>query len=547
MGYSIRFACKGETTMRISKHTLAALLTAASAFGTTGLPVLAADPTPDADITVENALSGSYEVYQLFTGAFSANGNLGDLTVNPLIKTDLVSAIQHFDPKFELDASSSETDQANTLALKVAALCNGDNTKEGRAFANELAGILTAAPTTTVQASGGTISLKGLDTGYYLIFAAKDNTTAKTSALLVPAKSGENTIALKATQPAATKTAVGYGETGAGSTSVDQEVSDGKILPPTYTIKGTVASNIDDFASYPYSIVDTLPAGVTTEAKEVETDWKVSITAEAGSKSVDLTSTAATTVNTAGTVITWSFTDLKSALLQGGIAEADLASTVVSVLYTPVFDDTDFQNLYAQASVLDAPMTNTAQVVFASNPYAGGEGVTSPTEADLPGSQVFTYSWNLKLTKQDENQKPVTGAAFEITDPDGHVIGNNITASDDGSFTFTGLKSGVEYTLKETSVPAGYQAIDPITFTITETKDPSGKVSAIAVTKTSDPDQAAAFTVSNADVNGVILNLTGPVMPTTGQNGVLLAGALGAGLTAVCTVVLMKRRKQKES
>lgn len=39
--------------MRISKLTLAALFTAASTLGTTGLPILAADPTPDADITVE--------------------------------------------------------------------------------------------------------------------------------------------------------------------------------------------------------------------------------------------------------------------------------------------------------------------------------------------------------------------------------------------------------------------------------------------------------------------------------------------------------------
>lgn len=531
--------------MRISKLTLAALFTAASTLGTTGLPILAADPTPDADITVENALSGSYNVYQLFTGTFDASGHLGDLTVNPQIKNDLVKAIQHFDASFKLDPAASETDQANTLALKVQALCNGDNTKEGRAFANELAGILTSAPTSVVQAASGTISLTGLDTGYYLIFAAKDNTTAKTSALLVPAKSGTNTIALKATQPAATKTAVGYGETGTGNVFVDQEVSDGKVLPPTYTIKGTVASNIDDFSTYPYSIVDTLPAGLTTEASEVQSDWKVSITAQSGSKSVNLTSTAATTVNTDGTTITWAFTDLKAALLQGGITEADLASTVVSVVYTPVFDDQDFKNFYDKTSVLDAPFTNTAQIVFAASPYAGAEGTTSPTQADLPGSQVFTYSWNLKLTKQDENQKPVTGAAFEITDPQGHVIGNNITAADDGTFTFTGLKSGVEYTLKETSVPAGYQTIDPITFTISETTDASGKVSAIAVTKTSDPDKAAAFTVDDASVNGIILNLSGPIMPSTGQNGVLFAGALGAGLVAVSCVVLARNRKSR--
>lgn len=532
--------------MRISKLTLAALFTAASVFGTTGLPILAADPTPDADITVENALSGSYNVYQLFTGTFDASGNLGDLTVNPQIKDDLVKAIQHFEPKFELDASSSLSDQANTLAKQVVTLCNGDNTKEGRAFANELAGILTATPASVVLASNGTVTLTGLDTGYYLIFAASTNTTAKTSALLVPAKSGSNTIALKATQPAATKTAVGYGETGSGSTSVDQEVSDGKILPPTYTIQGTVASNIDDFASYPYSIVDTLPSGVTAQAEEVKTGWKVSITAQSGSKSASLSASADTSVNTDGTVITWSFTDLKADLLQAGIEEADLAATTVTVEYTPVFDETDFKNLYGQPFVLDAPFSNTAQVIFASSPYAGAEGTTSPTEADLPGSQVFTYSWNLKLTKQDENQKPVTGAAFEITDPEGHVIGNNITAADDGSFTFTGLKSGVEYTLKETSVPAGYQAIDPVTFTITETKDASGKVTAIAVTKTSDPDQAAAFAVSSADVNGIILNLTGPVMPSTGQNGILLAGGVGAGLAALSAAVIIKRRKQAE-
>lgn len=529
--------------MRISKLTLAAVFSAAAVFGPALSQVQAAEPASDADITIQQALNGSYNVYQLFTGTFTPEGNLGDLTVNPAYKADLLKAIQHFDASFTLDAKGSESDQANALAEKMQTLCGGENTAQGRAFANYLAGILQADPTAVVQAENGTLSLQDQTTGYYLITAAADNTTARTSAILLPAKSGDNTITLKATQPAAHKTAVGHGQSGPGASSVDQEISDGKILSPTYTIQGTVASNIADFSTYPYQVVDTLPEGVTTTAEEVKTDWKVSVSVASGSKTASVDSQAQTSVSAAGNVITWSFTDLKKTLEEAGIAQADLAASTVSVTYTPVLDEQDLKALYSQGSVLSSPFTNTAQVVFASDPYAGGEGKTSPTDPNTPGSQVKTYSWNLKLSKIDQDKKPVTGAAFEITDPEGHVIGNNITAADDGSFLFTGLKAGVEYTLKETAVPAGYLAIDPVTFTITENKEADGTVSSIAVTKTSDPDKAAAFTTQDASVNGVIVNLTGPVMPSTGQSGVLLVGAAGTAVAAISAMVILRKKK----
>lgn len=101
----------------------------------------------------------------------------------------------------------------------------------------------------------------------------------------------------------------------------------------------------------------------------------------------------------------------------------------------------------------------------------------------------------------------------------------------------------MEYTLTETSVPAGYLAIDPVTFTISENKEADGTVSSIAVTKTSDPDNAAVFTAQDASVSGVIVNLTGPVMPSTGQSGVLLVGAAGTAVAAISAAVILRRKK----
>ena len=529
--------------MKFSKLTLAAVITAASVFGTVGTAIFAADPTEDATITVNKALSGTYNVYQLFTGTFTADGNMGDITVNPAYKDDIVKAIQHFDTSFTLDTTATEVSQSNTLANKITSLCNGENTKEGRAFANYLAGIITANPTTTADAADGTVTVSNMTTGYYLISAAAANTTAKTSAILIPAKSGTNQVDLKATQPVATKTAVENGATGAGATSVDQEISNGKILPPTYTIQGTVASNIADYSTYPYSIIDTLPKGVVTTTDEVSKDWNVTITATNGSTTTPLTTDATTTVSTDGNVITWSFTDLKALLTAANITDADLPSTTVTVTYTPVYDDADLKALYGTDFSLDTPFTNVAQLKFASDPYEGGNGTTTPTDPAAPGSQVKAYSYNLKITKQDADTKPVTGSTFQITDADGNVIGNNITASDDGTFNFTGLKSGVEYTLTETAVPAGYEKINPITFTIAETKDASGAISGITVTKGSDPSNAGAFVTDGATVNATIVNTAGPIMPGTGQAGMLLAGGAGVAVIAISAIAAARKKK----
>ena len=85
------------------------------------------------------------------------------------------------------------------------------------------------------------------------------------------------------------------------------------------------------------------------------------------------------------------------------------------------------------------------------------------------GSQMrtdtaFNSRSGLELRKTDWEGKPLSGAAFELRDSTGTVIGT-FTSDEDGLITTAFLSNdGAKYTLTETSAPQGYQGIQgPIT------------------------------------------------------------------------------------
>lgn len=105
-----------------------------------------------------------------------------------------------------------------------------------------------------------------------------------------------------------------------------------------------------------------------------------------------------------------------------------------------------------------------------------------------------------------------------------------ITAAD-GVFNIIGLDHGV-YTLKETTVPNGYNKMDDQTITITATHQEV------------DSGASAEMNLSaGSNMNNDIVNKSGATLPETGGIGTTIFYVLGGVMFAGAALMLVVRRK----
>ena len=94
------------------------------------------------------------------------------------------------------------------------------------------------------------------------------------------------------------------------------------------------------------------------------------------------------------------------------------------------------------------------------------DGTESPVV--LAGDITFTNTIEVKVTKQDSNGNPLSGATLKVTSAGADV------ATKDGSLTtdgishniYSGITVGQEYVLSEVSAPTGYKKAEDITFRV---------------------------------------------------------------------------------
>lgn len=164
----------------------------------------------------------------------------------------------------------------------------------------------------------------------------------------------------------------------------------------------------------------------------------------------------------------------------------------------------------------------------------------NPGQADSKGhleDEVKTYTFGLKIHKVDKNDdtKDMAGAAFEVKDSDGNVIGTFeygedgqitnptglIITKDSNIATIKGLKDG-EYTITETKAPAGYSLLgEPVIVKITDAgkeaggeANGEGKLTIVsgkgtAETAVENKDGIIDLTVKIENVKGISLPETG--------------------------------------
>ncbi|ACV21626.1 T6 antigen [Slackia heliotrinireducens] len=224
--------------------------------------------------------------------------------------------------------------------------------------------------------------------------------------------------------------------------------------------------------------------------------------------------------------------------------------------------------------------TNDVHVEYSNSPTSDGESdhvkthhYTFGLDADLAGSASGSSKELRKVSvdaagnamyevvNQSDWSKntPLEGAVFTLTgkSTDGIEYEKEFTTDSDGHISFTGLDAGVEYTLKETSAPAGYQLDKTehkvkITATYVEGSDVLKSYvvtvdgTAIAnVTVTNDAnEEITSTTYTDNDQTFQFKNVKAGVLPSTGGNGIYFYVIFGAAVAVVSFVGMRVYKKR---
>lgn len=179
---------------------------------------------------------------------------------------------------------------------------------------------------------------------------------------------------------------------------------------------------------------------------------------------------------------------------------------------------------------------NEVYLEFSNNPYGDGTG---KTEKD----KVSVYTYKLVVNKTDSHDHPLEGAGFTLSKKDVHgtytVIGSEQKGEGITTFTWTGLDDG-DYKLVETTVPAGYNKMSDIVFSISATHSETGGEPQLTVL---DGGSMGLGDVTTGTITKAIVNHTGTVLPETGAQGTFLLIAGGSLFVILAAVFMITRKK----
>lgn len=371
--------------------------------------------------------------------------------------------------------------------------------------------------------------------GYYLIkdkdgSVSSDATDAST--LYITKVVGDVTITPKSDVPSFEKKVKDINDT-TGDTSEWQDSADydfGDKVP--FQLKATLPSNYADYKTYYLAFHDVEEKGLSFNTDSV----KVAVDGNAVDASKYTVKTTGLTDSCTFEVV---FTNLKTA-----VAAAQNGS-VITVDYTSTLTD--------QAVLGNKGNVNKARLQFSNNPNSEQGGESTPT-GKTPWDNVIVFTYKVVVNKVNENNKALKGAAFKLEKKlNGGTTTpvKEFTAGEDTSFIFSGLDDG-DYILTETTTPAGYNTIKPITFTVTADHkitwgDTDNRTDILTSLSGTTASGEISFTAdeTNSSLTTNVVNVKGSNLPSTGGMGTVLlyvAGIAVFALAGVTLVMALRRR-----
>ena len=320
-----------------------------------------------------------------------------------------------------------------------------------------------------------------------------------------------------------------------------------------FRLVATIPVNADynDYPTYKLVFNDTMSKGITF----VQID-SVKVNGIA-LKATDYVCTATPGQKGAGKVgenqdkPSWTLTieDLKKVMKENtSILVTD--KITVEVVYTAYLNE-EAQVFNASANSTDNK--NSVDLEYSNNPNADGMGKTpedhvwlftyvvnntkyaNTAEAgnELPGAGFTLYDQNDRVVPlwKDADGNYVVAGTTKPNDTYTDVANNEMITEANGTFNIIGLDHGT-YTLKETTVPATYNPLDPVTITISaDHKEAAGGASAAM-------ELTAASTMNNK-----LVNKSGATLPETGGIGTTIFYVLGGMMFVGAALILIVRRK----
>ena len=568
---------------RHAQRICATLLALAIALWSMALPLGSLTQRAYADdgytITINNATSGTYSAYQIFYGSYvtQSDGTAvlgGNAMLVEAMQVSVLSALASTGGTYAVTVTYDDDDgdaatitfydfdneTTKTVDYTASALSNAvldaleaiDDAGLDATFAKHLANQVTSNEVTadaTATATDGeekvTFSVENV--GYYLVLNTGADTANSSAILVNVTESGATVNSKQADTPTVTKSVVTDDDTGSAIT-----YNDDGTASISYTVTGTVVSDVADYDVYYYAFVDTLPAGFTALLDEGSSNVAWSIAC--GETSLTSAFSASVSTDSSPSTITWACADLTAI---DDVSVSSLAGATLTLSYTITLSSSEVTSLLTDTSNATSALTNSVKVVFSNDPYSSGNGVTGEENDDPTAETEETTNtlrlYTLVVNKVNENSASLAGAAFSLTASNGYTVSYTADSSTT-SFTFTGLEKGVEYTLTEVTVPAGYKSIEPITFTLTTaTKTIDGEDYTVASVDTSDDEYsdlsgAATWTMATTlsgiyTLTATIVNKEGSTLPLTGQQGRMLLMLAGLVLVVGCVLLLTRRRK----
>ena len=258
--------------------------------------------------------------------------------------------------------------------------------------------------------------------------------------------------------------------------SADYDIGD--RIP--YRLTAVLASNVTDYHNYHITFHDTMDASL---------DFKGILAVYVGNTTIN---SSGYTLTTAQDQHSFDLTIHWEGENNNTIADTSLNCATVTVYFEAELNEN--ANIGSKGNV------NACYLEYSNKPDSNS---TDFTQKDA----VIAFTYEVDLSKVDQNQQALNGAAFKLQKKMADNSLKNIATislPNDNVFAFKGLDDG-DYVLTETRVPIGYKAIDPIHFTVTAAHTDLWNVSA-------DINTALDLLPNRGNI---LTDLTGTV--TTGQ------------------------------